>query len=142
MNTNLIEMSIQMCCVSWGGQIPPNAVGGNIPLALGTLLYNQHNTNLTQHTTTHNNQHTTRWHDAGRHPPQPLMPPIALRHLLRRNLPAHHIMGDAGHAQLCIFCAMGVAWGAKKATHPEMERGTGPRPSAAAVGPRNVTTNR
>ncbi len=61
-NTRLIETSIHMCWASWGGRIPPNAVGGNIPLASGTLLYNQHNTNSTQntqpHTTTNHNKMT------------------------------------------------------------------------------------
>ncbi len=31
-------MSIHMCWASWGGCIPPNAVGGNIQLASGTSL--------------------------------------------------------------------------------------------------------
>jgi hypothetical protein len=62
-STRLIETSIHMCWASWGGRIsriPPNAVGGNIPLASGSLLYNQHNTNSTQntqpHTTTNHNK--------------------------------------------------------------------------------------
>jgi hypothetical protein len=69
-NPHLIQTSIHMCLASWGGHFPPNVVGGLYCLALGTLLYNQHNTKSTQHknqhittqhntTRTHNTQHTT-----------------------------------------------------------------------------------
>jgi hypothetical protein len=60
-NTRLIERSIHLCLWYWGGHIPPNAVGGLLCLALGTLLYNQHNTKHTTHTRTQHTPHNTRW---------------------------------------------------------------------------------
>jgi hypothetical protein len=59
MNPCLIQTSIHMCSASWGGHFPLNVLVGNVPLALGTQLYNQHNTKLT-HNTSHN--HTTTQH--------------------------------------------------------------------------------
>ncbi len=56
---------------------------------------------LTQHT-------TTRWHDAGQSPPQPLPLPMALRCLFWRNVPVHHIIGNAGHAWFVFFALGGV----------------------------------
>ncbi len=44
-NPHLIQTRTHMCLASWGGHFPPNVVGGLYCLALGTLLYKQHNTN-------------------------------------------------------------------------------------------------
>jgi hypothetical protein len=56
-NTHPIQASIHMCLASWGGCFLPNAVGGLLCLASGTLLYNQHRQNRHK---THNTQQPTR----------------------------------------------------------------------------------
>ncbi len=103
-----------MCWASWGGCIPLNAVGGETFQEL-RVLYSTINTTQTQHNT---QSHTTTNHnkmdDTGRRPPRPLPPPIALRCPLRRNSPAHHIMGDARHARFCIFLRCGGCLGCQK----------------------------
>ncbi len=107
-----------MCWGSWGGRIPPNAVGGNIPLASGTLIYNQHNTNLTQNTQPHT---TTNHNKMARH-----RATSATASTAAHSPPASPILrlstswAMPGTLAFVFFCAVGVAWGAEKATH---ERG-------------------
>jgi hypothetical protein len=51
--------------------------------------------------------------------------------LFQRNAPVHHIMGNAGMLGWFYF-ALVIAWGTKKATHQEIDKGMGPRPHVAA----------
>ncbi len=40
-----------------------------------------------------------------------------------------------------FYFALGIAWGAEKATHQELDRGAGPRPYVAANQLKSATTN-
>jgi hypothetical protein len=125
---------IHMCWASWAGwlhqlhQVASHQIccGGKHSTSFGYSTI-QHNTNLTQHTSTHNNQHTTRWHDTGRRPPRPLPPPIPPASALAQFASSPHWV-TPGTLGFVFFCAVGVAWCTEKATHHEMERGAGPRP--------------
>ncbi len=109
--------------------LPNNAVGGKIQLALGTLLYNQHNKNLTQntqpHTTTNHNKMARHQGTSAKASTDTHSPPVSATAQFASS--PHH--GRCWALSVLYFlCAVGVAWGAKKATHHEMERGAGPRP--------------
>jgi hypothetical protein len=110
-----------MCLASWGGHFLPNAVGGLLCLALGTLLYNQHKQNWHK---THNTQQPTRWAV----PPYPkrLCPLLSMG---RAAAPPNHGAAapqcrtqGASH-RACARCRWFACLGGRNERHRKIERG-------------------